>query len=223
MTTPLHDKTSTTPLTVKRIIDAALAIVDEQGLKALSMRKLADRLGVKAMSLYNHISNKEALIDALMDRVIDEMAVPDTTQEWKAAMHERARTMHEAILRHPWAAQLMMSRMNTGPAMLTHIDTTLACLRHAGFSVEDADKAWSLMDSHILGFTTLALNAPIQPEQYAQVASDFLPLLSTNEYPYLHELAQTVAAGQYSGINDLDYGLTMILTGLQMQLDRAED
>ncbi|MEN9223110.1 MAG: TetR/AcrR family transcriptional regulator C-terminal domain-containing protein, partial [Thermostichus sp. BF3_bins_97] len=141
------------PLSRERILQAALDLADAEGLEALSMRRLAQVLGVKAMSLYNHIANKDDLIDAMVDQVISEIEFPSPAPDWKTAMRQRAISAHQVLVRHAWATLPMVSRMNVGPAMLRYVDATLGCLREAGFSPEMADHAWNALDSHIYGFT----------------------------------------------------------------------
>ena len=82
-------------------------------------------------------------------------------------MRQRAISAHEVLLRHPWATMLMVSRINTGPAMLRYIDATIGCLREAGFSYPMADHAWNAIDSHIYGFTLQKLNFPIADDEFA--------------------------------------------------------
>ena len=121
------------PLSRERVFLAALRLADAEGLEALSMRNLAQELGVKAMSLYNHIKNKDDLIDAIVDIVVGEIEVPDFKLDWKTAMRQRAISAHEVLLRHPWATMPIVSRINVGPAMLRYVNATLGCLHEADF------------------------------------------------------------------------------------------
>jgi AcrR family transcriptional regulator len=139
-----------------------------KGLAALSMRKLAQALGVKAMSLYNHVANKDDIIDGMVELVVAEIALPSLTVDWPTAMRQRATSAHAVLLRHPWATMALMSRVNVGPAMLRYIDATLGCLVEAGFSYPLADYAWNAIDSHIYGFTLQALNFPFEADEYAK-------------------------------------------------------
>ncbi|MFG1797871.1 TetR/AcrR family transcriptional regulator C-terminal domain-containing protein [Nocardia sp. NPDC049149] len=210
--------TSRPPLNREKVLHTAIRLADEQGLAALSMRKLAQTLGVEAMSLYNHVANKDDLLDGIADLVVAEMAAPTIDQEWKAAMRARATSAHEVLLRHPWATGLIGSRLNVGPAMLRYIDATLGCLRTAGFSYQQADRAWNAMDSHIYGFTLQEVNFPLQPDEYAAAATQFLPRIPADEFPYMNALSQLVIDGEHTGIADFDFGLTLILDGLERLL-----
>ncbi len=206
-------------LSKERILLQALTLADSGGIEALSMRKLADALGVKAMSLYNHFANKDEIIDGLVELVIAEIEVPEhAADEWKTAMLVRANSAHQALLAHPWATQTIVSRMNIGPNILAYIDTTLGCLRKAGFSIEMADHIWNAMDNHIYGFTLQQLNFPLQEDEYAEAAAGFIDMIPVDKYPHMNALSRQVMAGKYNGIHDFEFGLTLILNGLDKQL-----
>jgi AcrR family transcriptional regulator len=207
-------------LTRDKILRAAVRLADRGGIDAISMRKLAQSLGVEAMSLYNHVANKDEVLDGITDLVVGEIALPPRGGDWKDAMRARARSAHEVVLRHPWATMLIVSRMNIGPGMLRYIDATLAVLRDAGFSYELADRAWNAMDSHIYGFTLQQLNFPLDPSEYASAAREYLPLLPADQYPHMRALSELVIAGQHSGVHDFDFGLDLLLDGLDRLRDR---
>src|ERR1700722_2498233 len=122
-----------TPLTRERILQAALAFADANGIESLSMRKLGEAVGVEAMSLYNHVPSKGDLLDGLIDLVFGEIELPDGANGWKAAMRERAISARAVLSRHRWAIGLMESRTTPGPATLRHHDAVLGLLREAGF------------------------------------------------------------------------------------------
>jgi AcrR family transcriptional regulator len=206
------------PLSRERILRAAICLADEGGIESLSMRKLAQELGVKAMSLYNHVADKDDLLDGIVDIVVGEIEVPVLGIDWKTAMRRRATSAHEMLLRHPWAAMELMSRMNVGPAMLRYIDATLGCLREAGFSFEMADHAWNAIDSHIYGFTLQELNFPIRERDYSEAAAIGLALIPAEKYPYMNQLTHYVMDGRYDGIHDFEFGLKLILNGLDIAL-----
>ena len=202
------------PLSRERILAEAMALVDRGGLEALSMRKLAQALGVKAMSLYNHVANKDDIIDALVDTVVSEIELPRLDMDWKAAMRRRATSAHAVLLRHPWAALALMSRVNVGPAMLRYIDATLGCLVEAGFCYEMADHVWNAIDSHIYGFTLQKLTFPLEADHYSDAAASFVPNIPADRYPYMNQLTHLVIHGQYDGLHDFEFGLDLILNGL---------
>ncbi|MCX5934594.1 MAG: TetR/AcrR family transcriptional regulator C-terminal domain-containing protein [Pseudanabaena sp. LacPavin_0818_WC45_MAG_42_6] len=206
------------PLSRERILLAAMRLADEGGIEALSMRKLAQELGVKAMSLYNHVADKDDLLNGIVDIVVGEIEVPLLDIEWKTAMRRRATSAHEMLLRHPWAAIALMSRMNVGPMMLRYIDATLGCLREAGFSFEMADHAWNAIDSHIYGFTLQELNFPIRETDYSEAAAMGLSLIPADKYPYMNQLTHYVMDGRYDGIHNFEFGLELIIHGLDIAL-----
>jgi AcrR family transcriptional regulator len=202
------------PLSRERVLRAALRLADEGGIESLSMRKLAQELGVKAMSLYNHVANKDDMLDGIVDIVVSEIEVPSLETDWQRAMRRRATSAHEVLLRHPWATMPMVSRVNVGPAMLRYVDATLGCLCEAGFSVEMADHAWNAIDSHIYGFTLQELNFPFEAAEYSEAAAQGLSLIPADKYPYLNRLTHHVMEGRYEGIHDFEFGLELILNGL---------
>ncbi|MEM7202320.1 MAG: TetR/AcrR family transcriptional regulator [Planctomycetota bacterium] len=202
-----------------RIAAAAVELADHEGLAALSMRRLARLLGVEAMSLYHHVANKEELLDGMVDRVVAEIEPPELGQPWRGALRRRAHSAHDMLRRHPWAAQLIVARVNVGPAMLRYIDATIGCLREAGFTLEQADRAWNAIDSHVYGFTLQEANFPLEPDQYVEAATAFSPQIPPDRYPHLHAMARLVIDGQHHGIQDFDFGLELILDGLQRLLE----
>jgi AcrR family transcriptional regulator len=203
------------PLSRKRILLAAIHLADKGGIESLSMRKIAQDLGVQAMSLYNHVANKDDLLDGIVDIVIGEIEVPDLSVDWKTAMRRRAHSAHQVLLRHPWATMPIVSRINVGPAMLRYIDATLGCLCEAGFSFEMVDRAWNAIDSHIYGFTLQELNFPIETTEYVKAAQDYLPQIPADKYPYMNRLTHHLIDGHYDGIADFNFGLELILDGLE--------
>jgi AcrR family transcriptional regulator len=202
-------------LTRQAVIEAAVRVADERGIEALSMRNLAEALGVEAMSLYNHVANKDDLLDRMVDAVIAEVALPKAGGDWKAAMRTRANSAQEMLLRHPWASVLIASRINVGPAMLRYVEATIGCLREAGFSCAMADRVWNALDSYIYGFTLLKANFPLVASEHAEAARRFLPMLPAGDYPHMRALAEEVIAGRHSGELDFRFGLELILDGLE--------
>ncbi|MGB3136116.1 MAG: TetR/AcrR family transcriptional regulator [Nodosilinea sp.] len=215
---PSSRKSERLPLSRKRILQTALHLADQGGLEALSMRKLAQALDVKAMSLYNHVASRDDLIDGIVERVVSEIEVPKLGADWKTAMRRRAVSAHGVLLRHPWATMLLVSRVNAGPAMLRYVDSTLGCLKEAGFSFEMADHVWNAIDSHIYGFTLQELNFPFAAADYSDVAAGFLPQIPVEQYPYMNKLTQHVIQGDYDGLHDFEFGLDLILDGLDRLL-----
>jgi AcrR family transcriptional regulator len=212
-------KTERIYLTKEKIINEAYNYADTHGIDSLSMRILANLLGGKAMSLYNHINNKDTIIDCLIDRVISEIAVPVIGDDWKRAMKKRAVSAHNVLLKHPWATLPMVSRIKTGPAMLTFFDQSLACLHNAGFSLVEADHAINVFDSYIYGFTLIKLNFPIAESDYAKEAKDFESYIPFDIYPSMSGLSKMIIEKTYNGIQDFNFGLEFIIDGLEKSLN----
>jgi AcrR family transcriptional regulator len=199
------------------ITDVALALADASGVESLSMRALAKELGVEAMSLYNHIRNKDDLLDVLVDTVVGRIALPGTGTDWQSELRRRAHSMRTVFLAHPWAPPLIVGRINVGPNMLTLNEATLGCLHAAGFSYVQADHAMNALDSLIYGFHLLERSMPVQPENYAEAALTYLPAIDADRYPHFCALGQLVADGSYDGVNQMAFGLDLLLNALAAQ------
>jgi AcrR family transcriptional regulator len=212
-----------TPLNRERVLRAAVALADQGGFESLTMRKLAKELGVEAMSLYNHVANKDDLLDGMVDLVFAEIEPPSSDGDWKAAMRARAVSTRDALNRHRWAIGLMEGRSSHGPANLGLHDAVLGCLRAAGFSLEMTVHAYSVQDSYIYGFALqerdmssesaddFAAEAQRQMREYQAVLAD---------YPHLVEVVGGyVAKAGYDYTTEFLFGLDLILDGL----DRLRD
>jgi AcrR family transcriptional regulator len=187
------------------------------------MRNLGAKLGVEAMSLYNHVRNKEDMLDGMVDVVFSEIDLPPGGADWRTAMRRRAISLHQVLLRHPWANGLMESRANPGSATLRHHDAVLGSLRRAGFSVEMAAHAYSILDGYIYGFTLTELTLPFRkPGEVAEVAGNILEGFRTGEYPHLAEMAldRAMKPGYKYG-DEFEYGLDLILDGIQRAQNSA--
>lgn len=141
------------PLTRKRILEAALEIADADGVEALTMRRLAQRLGVEAMSLYHHVAGKRDLLGGIAELVVRQIELPSPDGDWKAAVRACAISAHAVLRQHPWAPNLLMSIDAIVPSRMTMIDALLARLGDAHLPEETLDLAYHALDSHILGFT----------------------------------------------------------------------
>lgn len=203
-------------LSKELVLKVAIQLADNSGLEELSMRNLALHLGVEAMSLYNHVKNKDELLDEMVDSVVSKIILPKIGGDWKKEMKKRARSARQILIHHPWVTMLVVSRMNVGQSMLTYFDATLGCLHSAGFSLQAADHIINAIDSHIYGFILQELNFPIQPKEYAETAESFLPNLKSSPYIYLTKLTEEVISGKYNGLHQFEFGLDLILDGLEI-------
>jgi AcrR family transcriptional regulator len=212
------------PLSRERVLRAAIALADRDGVSSLSMRKLAQELGVEAMSLYHHVpGGKDGILDGIVDLVFGEIELPSGDAGWKGAMRRRAISAREALRRHPWATGLMESRSTPGVANLRHHDAVLGILRGAGFSVELAAHACSLLDGYIYGFALQEASLPFATsEEAAAVAEDILRQHPAEQLPNLTEIAvEHVLRPGYDYGNEFLWGLDLILDGLERAHDAA--
>jgi len=211
------------PLSRERVLRAALVLADRDGIESLTMRKIGQELGVEAMSLYNHVANKDDILDGIVDLVFGEIAVPSNQVDWKTAMRQRAISARDVLLRHPWATSLMQSRTKPGPATLRHHDSVIGRLREAGFTVDMAAHAFSVMDGYIYGFALQQMNLPYHTsEESAEVAENILRQLPADEYPHLAEMIieHALKLG-YDYAEEFEFGLDLILDGLEKLRDTA--
>ncbi|MFD9947301.1 TetR/AcrR family transcriptional regulator [Nonomuraea sp. NPDC059023] len=204
-------------LTKEVVIRTAVALADEAGTGVPSMRRLGDRLGIEAMSLYHHFRNKDLILDGMIDVVFGEIELPPAGMDWQAAMRRRSASMRAALTRHPWAIRLMDSRTNPGNATLRHHDAVIGCLRSGGFSIAGASHAISVLDGYIYGFTLQELSLPFtSPEGLEDVAGSIMEQLPHEEFPHLSEmLAERGLKGDYAYQEEFDVGLGLILDGLE--------
>jgi AcrR family transcriptional regulator len=212
------------PLSRERVLRAALALADRGGLDSLSMRRIAEELGVEAMSLYYHVANKDAILDGIIDVVAGEIDLPTVGTDWKAALRQNAISARNALLRHPWACNLWMSHRGDGPARLRHEEWMLRTLRAAGFSKELTYHAFHILESHLLGFALQQLSFPHKGEELAGLAADFLRQLPADEYPHFAEHVRQhlePPEPRHGDEGGFELGLDLILDGLERVRDTA--
>jgi AcrR family transcriptional regulator len=187
------------------------------------MRNLGEKLGVEAMSLYNHVANKDDILDGMVDIAFSEIDLPSPGTEWRATMRRRAISARQMLVRHPWAVGLMESRSTAGPATLRHHDFVIGTLRKAGFSIEMAAHAYALMDSYLYGFALQQVNLPPGARKQApDAAQGFLRQFRADEYPHLAEMVVEHAMKPgYDYANEFEFGLDLILDGLERLRDIA--
>jgi AcrR family transcriptional regulator len=204
------------PLSRARVLRAAVALADEAGLEAFSMRGLAQELGVVPMALYKHVANKEELLDGMVDVVFSEIEPPSEELDWRSSMRRRAVSTREALKRHSWAIGMMESR-HPGPANLRNHNAVMGCLRKAGFPFEMAIHAYSVQDAYIYGFALqerdTGLETPDSAGEAAQRRAKTIGALE-KDYPYLAEIAEKLPESGYDNAGEFAWGLDLILDGL---------
>jgi AcrR family transcriptional regulator len=201
------------------VLRTAVAFADERGLKELTMRSLAKQLDVEAMSLYNHVANKDDLLDGMIELVFSEIEPPGAGGDWKAELRKRAVSTRAALLRHRWAVGEMEGRTSHGPSNMKVHDAVLGCLRAAGFSIEMTVHAMSVQDAYIYGFALQQTDMSSQTaEEFAAEARrqmiDHADALA--DYPHLVEVVGGyVATAGYDYDREFLFGFDVILDGLE--------
>lgn len=197
------------------MLHAAVRLADREGLAALTMRRLGSELGVEAMSLYKHVSDKDDILDGIVERVVGAIELPVAGGDWRDAMRRRAVSAREVLRTHSWAIGLLEARRSMGPKQLRYVDTTLGALRVAGFSIEGAAHAFWLLDSYVYGHviqeTSMAGGGSGGPSPMEGLGT---------EYPHLAEVAAHAAAAQAAGSPfsfdaEFQHGLEVILGALE--------
>ena len=208
------------PLSRDRILQAALAIAAETGIASLTMRRLGQTLGFEAMSLYNHVTNKDDVIDGILDLVLAESELPSLKEEWDTAIRSSAISVHQALRRHPWACTLLMSPDHMRPARLRYMDALLGSLRQAGFSAETTYHAYHVIDAHIFGFSFWQTSHSYTADDVSNLTATLEQIIPADDYPHLHEHAQQhLTDGPQHEVNAFEYGLDLILDGLKKTHD----
>jgi AcrR family transcriptional regulator len=204
-------------LSRERVLRAAIAHADAGGLEALSMRTLAEVLGVAPMALYRHVANRDDLVDGMVDLVFSEIDLPSASQDWNVAMRQRAISVRDVLARHRWAIGLMESRVNPGPANLRHHDAVIGSLRAAGFDMAMVAHAYSLLDGYIYGFALTKMNLPFESgDDVAEMAQTMLEPFPVNEYPNLMAfITEHAMKPGYDFGDEFEYGLDLILDALE--------
>lgn len=207
------------PLSKERVLRAAIDLADEGGIESLTMRRLAQALGVEAMSLYYHVANKDEILAGIVDMVVSEFELPSARAGWKTALRRTAISAHDTLVRHPWAANLMLSG-EVGPARKRYMDGILGCLRLGGFSARMTHHAYHALDSHILGFTLWQVGITADGDDLPDRATTFLRELPVGEYPHLAEhVEQHLRESGDEEEGEFEFGLGLILDGLERIID----
>ena len=205
--------TSRRPLTVERVVEAAVAVADRGGIDAVSMRNVGRELGVEAMSLYHHVASKDALLDALADWIFARVVAPAATMGWRDGLLAHASSVRAVLGAHPWAFALVESRRDPGPVLLAHHEAVLACLQRDGFSVRASAHAFSLVDAYVYGFALTERNLPFDPgvdgEHFIEAIAE-----QATTHPSLAAVAMAWVEDRYSFTSEFDPGLGVVLDAL---------
>ncbi|MEI8412783.1 MULTISPECIES: TetR/AcrR family transcriptional regulator [unclassified Kribbella] len=199
-----------------RVLSAAVAVADAGGLGSLTIRSLAQELGVKPMSVYYHVANKDEILDGIVDFVFSQIEMPSTDGDWRAEIQRRAVSARRVLRRHSWAIALMESRTTPGPATLRHHDAVIATFRAAGFSMAMTAHAYALLDAYVYGFAVQEAALPFEgPDSVSDVAESIMAQFAAGDYPHLVEMTtEFYSRPGYDFGNEFDFGLKLILDGL---------
>ncbi len=203
------------PLSRERVLRAAVELADESGLESVSMRRLGHALGVEAMSLYNHVANKDDLLDGMCDVVWSEIELPSPDAGWRAAVRATAISAHDVLVRHPWAPSLVMARPGILAARIRYMEAILRALREGGCPPELTFHAYHAVDSHVIGFTLWQLGHTLPPGDPEALKERFLREIAP-DHPYLVEHVEQHFAGfGREGEGEFAFVLDLILDGLE--------
>jgi AcrR family transcriptional regulator len=206
------------PLTRDRILRTGLALADESGVESVTMRRLGDELGFEAMSLYRHVANKQDLFDGMLDLVLAEWQTPVGDGGWAEGVRLSARSVHDALRRHSWAARLLMTGRHIRPARLQYMDALLGRLGDAGFDQATTYSVYHLLDGYIFGFSLWEIAYTTMPLD-AEAVSTLMRMIAWEDYPDLAaHRDQHMEEGPHHEASAFEVGLDLILEGLQKTL-----
>jgi len=194
---------------------AALGLLDRDGFDALSMRRLAEELGVGTMTLYGYIANKRELLDAIMDVALGDGPPPESEGDWREQLRAVVLRARESLVRHPGLIQIRVRQPVLRPEALRFAESGLGILERAGFDTEEAAYAFRLVFTYSFGFAAFSPADTLDEDRAA--ARSALVSLPADEYPRLTAAAEEAAAAM-GGEQAFDYGLERILDGLETRL-----
>ncbi|WP_353952650.1 TetR/AcrR family transcriptional regulator C-terminal domain-containing protein [Knoellia sp. S7-12] len=217
------------PLSRDRVLRRAVKLADTSGLEAVSMRRLGTDLGVEAMSLYNHVANKEALLDAMVEHVGAELnaemgelaaeAAIDPAQDWKSALRARALAARVVMLRHPWMPTVLQSRTTMSLEVIRYFDGVVAILMAGGFGHDLTHHALHALGSRVLGFSQELFDPGDGSEDNSEEVLAQMAELVPHLVAMLANAAHTDGPEQTLGWCDdqteFEFGLDVTLDGLE--------
>jgi AcrR family transcriptional regulator len=209
--------TARVPLTRDRILETAVAYADTHGVDDMSMRKLGSELGVEAMSLYNHVENKDEIYDGMIDYVFARIPLPDRSLDWKDQVRHIGAGAMDRFTAHSWVVVLLMQRGNFGPGALSFMDHVLGIFDEAGFNEEDQHHAWQMLASHTMGYSFQeATNPGVMHTEMANL--ELVIQQMADQFPHVARLAPLLAQCHFH--NEYMFGLEIIIDGLEARLTR---
>ena len=210
------------PLSRERVLQAAVALADEHGIDAVSMRRVARELGVEAMSLYNHVDNKEDILTGMADLVVSQMVAVEDGPDWRSDMRQTILGARAILMGHPWAPTVIESRADLTPVILLHFDGVVGILLRGGFSADLTHHAVHTLGSRALGFSQELFDDSQIPDD--PVAAALMVQQIAAAYPNLGAMisdgvhddeANTTLGGGCDSQWEFEFTLDLILDGLE--------
>ena len=215
------------PLSRQRVLGAAVELADREGIEALSMRRLGHELGVEAMSLYNHVANKDDVLDGMVDVILSEIDPPAADGDWKAVLRSRILSARRVMLRHPWASGVIASRRQPSPLTMSYMDAIGGIFRRAGFSVDLMHHAMHALGSRVLGFSQELFDDSSELEQTPEMQAVMLQQMAA-QYPNITAIVQQISHDEASVVGsgcddqvEFEFALDLMLDGLERIRDRG--
>lgn len=203
------NKTEAAPrvrLNRKRVLRAAVDLADHQGIESVSMRILADVLGVVPMALYKHVANKDDLLEGMVDLILDEIESPDSEVPWPLALRQRILAARRMLLRHPWARQVIERCTTRTPAVLAYMDAVAGAFIAGGFSADLTHHVMHTLGNRIWGFSPELFNPPMTGEPHVIDANTRESMLLKMEtvYPNIAAITRETIGNPARTINGCD-------------------
>ena len=212
------------PLSRDRVLRAAVALADEAGIESVSMRRLAQELGVVPMALYKHVANKEDVLDGMVDVVVGDIDPPAGDTDWKSAIRQRILSARQTLLLHPWASRVLESRANPTPRVMAYMDSTIGIFRAGGFSIDLTHHVMHAVGSRIFGFTQELFNDSPSADPEASAA---MPPEMAQQFPHITELVAAISHEQGSVVGpgcddqyEFEFALNLLLDGIERLRER---
>jgi AcrR family transcriptional regulator len=206
------------PLSRQRVLETAVALADDAGLDAVSMRRLAQELGVVPMALYKHVASKDELLDGMVDVIVGEIDSPQEGTDWKDAIRQRVLSARRSLLRHRWASRLIESRPHATPVVLDYMNSLIGTFRAGGFSADLTHHVMHALGTRMWGFTQEVFPTPAPPDDPDARAAMFAQF--AQRYPHIIEMATaamhdegTAVGGGCDDQFEFEFALDLLLDG----------
>jgi len=210
------------PVTRERVIAAALKVMDAEGLDALTMRRIGRELGVEAMSLYNHVRDKDDVLIGICELVMSEFDPPASRGDWREDAKNAAREWRRMLTRHPNVMTLMAEQRKplTSPGAMVPMDSALGVLRSAGLDVRDAAQAFHAFGGYIMGFVMMEQGMMLghgdADDEHLREHAEFAQMVEAGELPHLTEALPVLH--ECAADDQFEFGLDLLVRGVESKL-----